>query len=335
MKRRVKYLMISMICCISLLAMPLQASALDRYVDTDILTDNIYDIADWIESYGYINKENAPTVSFNKNSNISGQISVHEDGLEFGYFCKGRDYSETFVYMYVDFPYSEQVGAEASIFIMDRNGNATGGVWDAEATIDPSDYNQYEQSIHFGYKRENCTVNYSTAQSWCNEAFDDAIDFWDELLDKKMDMSVVQLGFSELCNHDWDDVIIERPTASDEGEVESTCQWCGKIETTYVPADSWSTKGKTASVKYSTLKKKSVTISRQSAISLSGCEYRNITYKKISGNSKITVNSKSGSITVKKGLKKGTYKLKVKVLSAGGELYDDSYRTATVTIKVK
>lgn len=334
MKRRVKHLMISMICCISLLAMPLQASALDRYVDTDILTDNIYDIADWIESYGYINKLGNPTIDYDRNSNETGVVSVQDDCLKFIYNKKDGDYSDTFVFMYVDFPYSERMIAEASVYILDRNGYVSDGVSKARANIDPSDY-KYNQSVYFIYDRENCSVSNSTAQRWCNDAFDDAIDLWDELLDKKMDMSVVQLGFSEICNHDWDDVIIERPTASDEGEVESTCQWCGKIETTYVPADSWSTKGKTASVKYSTLKKKSVTISRQSAISLSGCEYRNITYKKISGNSKITVNSKSGSIIVKKGLKKGTYKLKVKVLSAGGELYDDSYRTATVTIKVK
>lgn len=335
MKRKLKCLMLSVICCVSMLAMPWNASALDRYVDTDILVDNINDIADWIESYGFTNTEDDPAISYDKNSNEGGFITVQGDCLEFGYFCKGRDSSQSYVYMYVDFPYSEHMRTEANIFIIDRNGNTNGGVWDAVATVDPSDYRQYDQSVYFAYNKDDCTVNNGTAQRWCNEVFDDAIDLWDELLDKKMDMSVVQLGFSEICNHDWDDALIERPTANEEGEVESTCQWCGKIKTTYVPADSWSVKGKTASVKYSTLKKKSVTISRQAAVSLSGCDYRDITYKKISGNSKIAVNSKNGKITVKKGLKKGSYKLKVKVMSASGVLYDASEKAATVTIKVK
>ena len=57
-----------------------------------------------------------------------------------------------------------------------------------------------------------------------------------------------------------------------------------------------------------------------------------MTYGKKSGNKKIIV-SKAGKVTVKKGLKKGTYKLVVKVRSAG-----DAYhkaKTVTVTVKIR
>ena len=51
---------------------------------------------------------------------------------------------------------------------------------------------------------------------------------------------------------------------------------------------------------------------------------------------KITINARSGRVTVKKGLKKGTYRVKVKVMAAGNENYDPSaWKTATVRIRIK
>ena len=47
------------------------------------------------------------------------------------------------------------------------------------------------------------------------------------------------------------------------------------------------------------------------------------------------VNSQNGNITIKKGLKKGTYKLLVRVSAAGNANYLAISRTVTVTIKVK
>jgi endo-1,4-beta-xylanase len=58
-----------------------------------------------------------------------------------------------------------------------------------------------------------------------------------------------------------------------------------------------------------------------------------VTYKKMSGNSKIKVSNK-GKVTVKKGLKKGnTYKVKVKVTAAGNSNY--LAKTKYVYLKVK
>ena len=57
-------------------------------------------------------------------------------------------------------------------------------------------------------------------------------------------------------------------------------------------------------------------------------------FKKTSGNAKITI-AKGGKVTVKKGLKKGTYKVKVKVTKAATANYKVKTVTKTLTIKVK
>ena len=59
-----------------------------------------------------------------------------------------------------------------------------------------------------------------------------------------------------------------------------------------------------------------------------------LTYKKSVGNKKITV-SKTGKVTVKKGLKKGTYKVKVKVTAASNANYKKATTTKTITVKIK
>ena len=58
-------------------------------------------------------------------------------------------------------------------------------------------------------------------------------------------------------------------------------------------------------------------------------------FKKLSGNKAITVNKKTGKITVKKGLKKGTYKVKIRVTAKASANYNAGKKTVTVKIKVK
>ena len=48
-----------------------------------------------------------------------------------------------------------------------------------------------------------------------------------------------------------------------------------------------------------------------------------------------TVNAKNGAITVKKGLKKGTYKVRVAVTAAGDDTTAETTRKVAVTVKVK
>jgi len=91
--------------------------------------------------------------------------------------------------------------------------------------------------------------------------------------------------------------------------------------------------GKTVPLKASTLKKKSVAVAAKKAITVKKNE-GSVTYKKVKGDKKITVAS-NGKITVKKGLKKGTYKVVVKVTAKGNGNFLAGSKNATVTIKVK
>ena len=60
-----------------------------------------------------------------------------------------------------------------------------------------------------------------------------------------------------------------------------------------------------------------------------------LSYKKTSGSSGISVNSKTGKITVKKGMKKGNYKIKVQIKAAAKGNYKAGTKTVTIIVKVK
>ena len=107
--------------------------------------------------------------------------------------------------------------------------------------------------------------------------------------------------------------------------------------------------GKTVSLSVKKLKKKSCVIKRSKAISIKNAKGP-VTYQKVQVSKKnkknkyikkakyakkIIVNKKTGKITVKKGLKKGTYKLKVKVTAAGNSKYKPATKTVTVKLKIK
>ena len=93
--------------------------------------------------------------------------------------------------------------------------------------------------------------------------------------------------------------------------------------------------GKTVTVKYSDLKTKNKTFIVSKVINFTNKGKGTLIYTKSSGNSKITIAKKTGKVTIKKGLKKGTYKVKIKVKAAGTGLYNAVTKTVTVTFKVK
>jgi hypothetical protein len=72
-------------------------------------------------------------------------------------------------------------------------------------------------------------------------------------------------------------------------------------------------RGLTVNLKYSKLRKKDLII-KYAIKTRKAHGHRGImSYKKLSGNRKIKIDRKTGRVTVKKGLKKGYYKVKVKV----------------------
>ena len=106
------------------------------------------------------------------------------------------------------------------------------------------------------------------------------------------------------------------------------------VTVTVKKANPLTVKSKAVSIKYRKLRKKRLSINRKKVLVVKNAQGK-VTYSKKSGNKKITVNKKTGKITVKKGLKKGTYKLKIKVKAAGNSAYTAKTKTVTVKIKVK
>ena len=97
--------------------------------------------------------------------------------------------------------------------------------------------------------------------------------------------------------------------------------------------------GKKVSVNYTSLKKDNKTVKRAKAITVKN-EKTALSYKlKSVSKSKYSkyfkVNKKTGNITVKKGLKKGTYKLSINVSAASNNNYEAKASTAAVKVKVK
>ena len=146
-------------------------------------------------------------------------------------------------------------------------------------------------------------------------------------------------NYVDALGHSWDNGKVTKaatPTAT--GVMTYTCTVCGTKTTKTIAkcakyANTLTANGKTATVKFKNLKKKNQTVAQKNAFSISKAQGK-VTYKKSGGNKSITVSS-AGKITVKKGLKKGTYKVKVKVTAAGNATYKSGSKTVTVTIKVK
>lgn len=101
-------------------------------------------------------------------------------------------------------------------------------------------------------------------------------------------------------------------------------------------ANPMTVKGKTAKVKYKKLRKKAKTLSVSKVIKITKRGQGSLLYAKVKGNKKITINRTTGKVTVKKKIKRGTYKVKIKVIATGNDTYRDSgWKTVTVKIKVK
>ena len=92
-------------------------------------------------------------------------------------------------------------------------------------------------------------------------------------------------------------------------------------------------KAKTVKIKYKNLKKKKLTFKALTVKKAQGT----VTFVKVKKGSsaKLSINKKTGKITIKKGTKKGTYKIKVKITAKGNANYLSGSKTITVEVKVK
>ncbi len=116
----------------------------------------------------------------------------------------------------------------------------------------------------------------------------------------------------------------------------------GQITKTGKAVNPLKIKGKTATVKYKKLKKKAQMLAVSNVITFTKKGKGTVKYTLLSARKGkksfkkyFRINSKTGRITIKKKLKKGTYKLKIKVTAAGSSSYEAASKTVTSKIKVK
>ena len=102
----------------------------------------------------------------------------------------------------------------------------------------------------------------------------------------------------------------------------------------YKEANTLSVKGKTVKAKKSKAKKKNQSFKRSKVLTIKKAVGK-LTYAKVSGNAKITINASTGKLTVKKKIKKGTYKVRIAVKAAGNTIYARITKIVTVKVKVK
>lgn len=96
--------------------------------------------------------------------------------------------------------------------------------------------------------------------------------------------------------------------------------------------------GMTVKTSKKTVKKTKVAKRKQtvSPIKVAGAVGK-VAYKKVAkGSSKrLSVNKKTGKVTVKKGTKKGNYKIRVRVTAAGDETHEKATKTVTCKVAVR
>ncbi len=80
--------------------------------------------------------------------------------------------------------------------------------------------------------------------------------------------------------------------------------------------------------------KKTMTFAKAKILTIKNAKGK-VTFKKTSGDKKIAVNTKTGKLTVKKGLKKKTYKVSITVKDAGNTTYKAKSKKVTLKVKVK
>ena len=82
--------------------------------------------------------------------------------------------------------------------------------------------------------------------------------------------------------------------------------------------------------------KKTVLKKKKQTFKIEASAKGRITYKKISGDKRLTIGRKSGKVTIKKGsYEKKAYKLKVKITAASTSEYKKATKTFTIKIKVR
>ena len=149
----------------------------------------------------------------------------------------------------------------------------------------------------------------------------------------------IKSGFSAFTNlySEWSDPIVVKTAAEKKAQTTND----KNDDTSDMSArktNPMTVKGRTVAIRYKKIKQKTQTVSRKKAVKLSKAKGK-VTYKLLGVTKKkfkkyFKVNARTGKITVKKGLKKGSYKLKIRITATGNSSYKKISKTAKVTINI-
>ena len=93
-------------------------------------------------------------------------------------------------------------------------------------------------------------------------------------------------------------------------------------------------KGRAIKIEAKKLKKNKVVLKPSRVMKVRNARGK-VTYTKLKGNKKILIDKKTGRVTIRKKLKRGTYKIKVKVKAAGNQNYKAAARKLFFIVKVR
>lgn len=113
--------------------------------------------------------------------------------------------------------------------------------------------------------------------------------------------------------------------------------YIGEASGTFViakAANPLSVKGKAAKLSYAKVRKATQRLGVSKVVKFANKGRGKITYAKASGNAKISVNKTTSKVSVRKGLKKGTYLVKVRIKAAGTSNYKSATKTVIVMLTV-
>lgn len=148
----------------------------------------------------------------------------------------------------------------------------------------------------------------------------------------------------DFAQHQWkkEYTIDKAPTNTETGTKSIHCSICNNRKNgseQIIPKLEGAANKKSQTINVNTSKKISVKKLKKKAqsfkLSAKSTSGSKVKYKLVKGNKKIKFATSSGKITVKKGTKKGTYRIKVKMTVSENNQYHAYSTTKTITIKVK
>lgn len=301
-----------------------------------VITSNAAKIKTYIKQNGFINGNGDYTLQYSEYDEDFYYyylmiVGSADNALSFRLQLSDYDTDELFTVLKMDLssPADSAKHIEAYTFDGESEWSVVGG--HAYAS---QNYTDRTNNIAFYIDYNDSAMDDVTAINMYSALNQLAFPVWNDMLKQSMNLNLGALGFVNYCTgHKWNSgEVTKKATAKAAGVRTYTCTLCGATKTAKIAKNNFTAKGLKKTVKFAAVSDKNVTFKRPKVITIKNAKGK-VTFKKSKGSKKIVV-AKNGKITVKKGIAKGTYKVKIKVKAAGNSEYSAVTKTVTVTITV-